>query len=112
MSDHEDTETTDETDRDTIELPDVDGQPTTGPEHVAAAVDEHGEAWVLEHYETELWPLSRIADMPDKTELPFFDPEEHEAMTDAELAEMAAARRQYRENLRQAGTGDQEDDDR
>ena len=39
-------------------------------------------------------------DMPEKDELPFFDPEIHETMSKEEVTEMYQARAEYRENLR------------
>lgn len=64
------------------------------------AVAEHGEEWVLEHYYTKLYPLAVVMNMPDKDELPFFDPDRHETMPGEELQEMYEAWGQYRENLR------------
>ncbi len=52
------------------------------------AVEERGEEWVLKNYYAELYPLGRLIDMPKKSELPFFDDDIHEEMTDEELAEM------------------------
>lgn len=68
--------------------------------YIQEAVDEHGEAWVLEHYYEQLYTLSRVMTMPEKEELPFFDPEEHDTMSEAERVEMYEAWAEYRENLR------------
>jgi len=78
---------------------------TTSPRvtHRDVAVDEHGEAWVLEHYEEQLYPLGRVISMPEKEALPFYDANEHDAMTEHERTEMYQAWAQYRENLH-AGT--------
>lgn len=64
------------------------------------AVDEHGEEWVLDHYYEKLYPLGRVIPMPDKEELPFYDPDEHDTMTEEERTEMYQAWGEYRENLR------------
>ena len=71
-----------------------------GAQYIQQAVDEHGEEWVLEHYYQQLYPLGRIFPMPHKEDLPFFDPDVHDTMTDAEIAEMYRALAEYRENLR------------
>jgi len=70
--------------------------------YIKQAVDERGEAWVLENYYQKLYPLGQVMQMPDKEELPFYDPDEHETMTEAECAEMYQAWAAYRENLRNA----------
>ena len=69
-------------------------------EYIWKAVDENGEEWVLDHYYQQLYPLGRLMDMPQKDELPFFDPEIHETMSKEEVTEMYQARAEYRENLR------------
>jgi hypothetical protein len=38
--------------------------------------------------------------MPEKDELPFFDPDDHDTMTEEERVEMYQAWAEYRENLR------------
>lgn len=68
--------------------------------YILRAVDERGEDWVLEHYYEELYPLGRLMEMPDKDELPFYDADEHDTMTEAERVEMYRAWAEYRENLR------------
>ncbi len=68
--------------------------------YIRQAVTEHGEAWVLEHYYEKLYPLGIVMEMPDKDELPFYDEDEHETMTEAERTEMYQAWGEYRENLR------------
>lgn len=75
------------------------------------AVEEHGEEWVLENYYAELYPLGRLIEMPKKSELPFFDDDIHEDMTDDELAEMYGAWSSYRENLIQASQNAEEEAD-
>lgn len=76
-----------------------DQYPEAAP-YIQQAVDEHGEDWVLEHYYEKLYPLGRLMDMPEKDELPFYDPDEHDTMTEEERVEMYRALAQYRENLR------------
>ena len=77
-----------------------DDYPAAAP-YIRDAVDEHGEEWVLEHYYEQLYPLGRLMDVPEKEELPFYDADEHDAMTEAERVEMYEAWAAYRENLRQ-----------
>lgn len=67
---------------------------------IAEAVDDHSEEWVLENYYTDLYPLSQVMAMPEKEELPFFDPETDETMSRDEQVEMYEAWAEYRENLR------------
>ncbi|WP_336034352.1 hypothetical protein [Halobacterium yunchengense] len=76
-----------------------DDYPEAAP-FIQRAVEEHGEEWVLEHYYEQLYPLGRVMAMPDKDELPFYDPEEHDTMTEDEKVEMYQAWSEYRENLR------------
>jgi hypothetical protein len=76
-----------------------DDYPEAAP-YIQQAVEEHGEEWVLEHYYEQLYPLGRVMAMPDKDELPFYDPEEHDTMTEDEKVEMYQAWSEYRENLR------------
>jgi hypothetical protein len=68
--------------------------------YIQEAVDEHGEEWVLEHYYQQLYPLAQLMKMPKKDELPFYDPDKHETMSEEELVEMYQAWADYRENLR------------
>ena len=77
----------------------ADEYPEAAP-HIQQAVDEHGEEWVLEHYYEQLYPLSRLMAMPEKDELPFYDEDEHDTMTEEERVEMYQAWAEYRENLR------------
>jgi hypothetical protein len=67
---------------------------------IAESVEEHGEEWVLENYYSELYPLSQVMAMPEKEELPFFDPDTDETMSKNEQIEMYEAWAEYRENLR------------
>lgn len=68
--------------------------------YIRRAIDEHGEAWVLDHYYEQLYPLGQVMRMPEKEELPFYDEDEHETMTREERSEMYQAWAEYRENLR------------
>ena len=77
----------------------ADEYPEAAP-HIQQAVNEYGEEWVLEHYYEQLYPLSRLIAMPEKDELPFYDEDEHDTMTEEEQVEMYQAWAEYRENLR------------
>jgi hypothetical protein len=77
----------------------ADEYPESAP-FIAKAVKDHGEEWVLENYYTELYPLSQVMSMPEKEELPFFDPETDETLSQDEQVEMYDAWAEYRENLR------------
>ncbi len=68
--------------------------------YIQEAVEEHGEERVMEHYYGHLYPLGQLMEMPDKDEFPFYDPDKHDTMAEAELVEMYQARADYRENLR------------
>lgn len=85
---------------------DLDAEYPEAAPYIRRAVEEHGEAWVLDNYYQQLYPLGRLMDVPEKEELPFFDPEEHDTMTEKEVAEMYEAWSQYRENLRSASSTD------
>jgi len=76
-----------------------DKYPEAAP-YIQKAVDEHGEDWVLEHYYEQLYPLGQVMEIPEKDELPFYDPDEHDTMTEEERIEMYQAWAEYRENLR------------
>lgn len=73
---------------------------SAGAPYIQRAVDEHGEDWVLEHYYEQLYPLGQLMAMPEKHELPFYDADEHDTMTEDERIEMYQALAEYRENLR------------
>jgi hypothetical protein len=77
----------------------ADEYPEAAP-YIEDAVETHGEEWVLENYYIELYPLAQLMSMPDKEELPFFDPNTDETLTDDEQVEMYTAWAEYRENLR------------
>ena len=75
--------------------------------YIRQAVAEHGEGWVLEHYYEQLYPLGIVIRMPEKEELPFFDPETHDTMAEDARVEMYRAWGEYRENLRTGTKPDQ-----
>ena len=77
----------------------ADEYPEAAP-YIQQAVEEHGEDWVLEHYYKQLYPLGQLMAMPEKEELPFYNEDEHDAMTEKERVGMYQARSAYRENLR------------
>jgi len=81
----------------------ADAYPEAAP-YIEQAVAEHGEAWVLEHYYEQLYPLGRVIEMPKKEELPFFEADDHETMSADDLVEMYTAWADYRENLRTGTT--------
>lgn len=90
-------------------LPPHDESTRGGREAVLEYVDRHGEAYVLDHYYMELYHAGRIVGaMPRKEDLPFFDPDEHEAMDRDEVIELYRMMAEYRENLR-SGTKPGED---
>ncbi|WP_135304827.1 hypothetical protein [Haloarcula amylovorans] len=84
----------------------TDDYPEAAP-FIQQAVEEHGEEWVLENYYEQLYPLARVMAMPDKDELPFYDPDEHDTMTEDEKVEMYQAWAEYRENLRKGRKPDE-----
>ena len=77
--------------------------------YIRDAVETHGEEWVLENDYHQLHPLGVVMAMPEKEELPFYDADEHDTMTDAELREMYESWAEYRENLRMASDAEGDD---
>ncbi|QAU14088.1 hypothetical protein EKH57_16065 [Halorubrum sp. BOL3-1] len=77
----------------------TDDYPEAAP-YIQQAVDEHGEAWVLDHYYEQLYPLGQVINVPEKEELPFYDEDAHETITKEERAEMYQGWAKYRENPR------------
>lgn len=67
--------------------------------YIEKAVDDHSERWVLDNY-NKVMQLGVMMPVPDKEELPFFDPAKHETMSDEEQAQMARAYSRYLENVR------------
>lgn len=72
--------------------------------HIYRKIEQHSEAWVLENWYTEFLPAGVLMDVPEKKELPFFNPEEHESWSDERKAEMARAYSDYRQNLKDASS--------
>lgn len=72
--------------------------------HVYRNIEQHSKAWVLENWYTEFLIVGVLIDIPEKEELPFFDPEEHESWSDEQKAEMARAYSEYRQNLKDASS--------
>ncbi len=68
--------------------------------YILDAVEEHGEEWVLENYYPQVAELRLVMDVPEKEELPFYDEDKHETMSEEEKIKMAEAWSEYRENLR------------
>lgn len=76
--------------------------------HIRQAINEHGKEWVLENYYQQVVPLGVVVAVPDKEELPFYDPDAHSTMTDEEKQEMAEAYSDYRDNLKSVDQGSEE----
>lgn len=68
--------------------------------YIREAVEKHSEEWVIENYFPEIAGLGIIMDIPAVEELPFYDEEKHDTLTEHEKRERAEAYREYRENLR------------
>lgn len=84
-----------------VGLPPDDESTRGGREAVVEYVTRHGEAYVLANYYEELYHAGRIVErMPRKEDLPFFDPDEHDAMDTEEVIELYRMMAAYRENLR------------
>nr|WP_276410834.1 hypothetical protein [Halomicroarcula sp. XH51] len=61
----------------------------------------------MENYYQQLYPLGQLMAMPEKDELPFYDPDEHDTITEEERVEMYQAWAEYRENLRTGAEPDE-----
>ena len=57
--------------------------PEVAPD-IYSKIDAHGEEWVLENWTARYAQARLILSVPDKEDLPFFDPEQHEAMSEEE----------------------------
>ncbi|SEH66767.1 hypothetical protein SAMN05192561_1263 [Halopenitus malekzadehii] len=68
--------------------------------YIRTALEDHGEAWVLENYFPQIAQLGVVMKVPSVEELPFFDPAKHDSLSEQEQRERAAAYAAYRENLR------------
>lgn len=69
--------------------------------YIRNAVEKHGEEWVIENYSSQITNLGVVMNVPPVEELPFYDEEKHDVLTDEEKRERAAAYQEYRENLRE-----------
>lgn len=89
------------------QYPDLyDEYPEVAP-YIYEKINQHSEEWVLENWYTEFLAASVVVSLPDKDELPFFDPEEHESWSDEKKAEFARGLSEYRENLKEASRTDE-----
>ncbi len=68
--------------------------------YIRQAVEEHGEEWVIENYFPQIAQLGVVMDVPPVEELPFFDSDTHETLSEQEKREKAEAYRTYLEKLR------------
>jgi len=78
---------------------------------IRRAVAEHGEDWVIENYHPQVAQLGLVMSIPDIEELPFYDPDRHGPVDEAEQRELAAAYGAYLENLRSGRKPGAESDD-
>lgn len=68
--------------------------------YIREAVEEHGEDWVIENYFPHIAQLGVVMDIPSVEELPFYDEDKHETLSEQEKRERADAYSEYRNNLR------------
>ena len=78
---------------------------------IRKAVAEHGEDWVIENYHPQVAQSGLVMSVPDLEELPFFDPDRHEAPDETEQRERAEAYGAYLSNLRSGTKPGRESDD-
>ena len=71
---------------------------------IKRAVRDHSEEWVIENYSPKITSLGVVMDVPPVEELPFYDEEQYDTLTEQEKRDRASAFRKYRENLRNAGS--------
>lgn len=71
---------------------------------IRKAVRNHSEEWVIENYSPKITSLGVVMDIPPIEELPFYDEKKHSVLTEQEKRERADAFREYRENLKNAGS--------
>ena len=71
---------------------------------IRKAVRNHSEEWVIENYSPKITALGVIMDVPSVEELPFYDEEQYDTLTEQEKRDRANAFRKYRENLQHAGS--------
>lgn len=71
---------------------------------IKKAVRNHSEEWVIENYSPKITSLGVIIDVPPVEELPFYDEEQYDTLTEQEKRDRADSFRKYRENLRNASS--------
>jgi hypothetical protein len=76
--------------------------------YIREAVRDHGEEWVIKHYFPEIASLGVLMDIPSVEELPFYDEQAHDVLTEQAKRERAEAYRAYRANLRNDTKADDE----
>ena len=81
-----------------------DEYPEAAP-FIKRAVRNHSEEWVIENYSPQITSLGVVIDVPPVEELPFYDEEQYDTLTEEEERDRANAFREYRENLQNAGSG-------
>jgi hypothetical protein len=72
---------------------------------IKRAVRNHSEEWVIENYSPQITSLGVVMDVPPVEELPFYDAEQCDTLTEQQKRDRANAFREYRENLQNAGSG-------
>ncbi|WP_071933119.1 hypothetical protein [Halodesulfurarchaeum formicicum] len=73
--------------------------------YIRKAVNKHDEDWVIENYFPKIASLGVVMDIPPVEELPFYDEEKHDVLSEQEKRERAEAYREYRDNLRNTNPG-------
>lgn len=58
---------------------------------IREAVADHDEDWVIKNYNPKISSLGVVLSTPDVEELPFYDEERHDVMSDEEKRETADA---------------------
>ena len=71
---------------------------------IRKAVRNQSEEWVIENYSPKITGLGVIMDVPPVEELPFYDEEQRDTLTEQERRDTASAFRKYREDLQNAGS--------
>ena len=71
---------------------------------IRKAVRNHSEEWVIENYSPKITALGVVMDVPSVEELPFYDEEQYDTLTEQEKRDRANAFRKYRENLQNTGS--------
>lgn len=68
--------------------------------YILEAVEEHGEDWVIENYFPKISQLGAVMSVPSVEELPFYDEERHDILSEEERQKRAEAYGAYLKNLR------------